>query len=125
MLAAGIAAPVQGFQLWTFFETEGARRGVALEPLLVANAVLLGLVCTAAFDFSRASRPGRALLLGCAVAMLIPGATVLDQVVAFSGPYWDAGTCLAMAMPYLILVAALGAAEAGLYLMATRPRVIR
>ena len=123
ILAAGIAVPVQGFQLWTFFETEGVRRGADLEPLLVANAVLVGLLCTAAFDFSHAPRAGRALLIGCGVAMLIPGATVLDQVVAFSGPYWDAATCLAMAMPYLILLAALGAAEAGLYLLATRPRV--
>lgn len=123
-LGAGIAVPVQALQLWTFVEMLGGhRRGVELEPLVIANFVLLGLLCAGAADFSRARRTGRALLIGCGVAMLIPGSTVVDQVVAFSGPYWDLATCLAVALPYVFLLGALGVAEAGLYLLGTRRRI--
>lgn len=122
--SACVAAPIQAFELWVFYSTAGARHG-ALGPMLIANLVLLAILCTVAADFSLVERVGKAVLLGTGVALLMPGSVMLDEVVAVWSPDWDATTWLAVLLPYLMLLLALSAAEAGLYLLATRPRVAR
>ena len=124
-VAACIALPVQGFELWTFSAMLGGRRGISLAPEIVANLVLLALLCAVGADFSLAGRRARAALLGIGVALLIPGSMILDELVAFSSPDWDAGTWFMVLLTYLSLLGALSVAEAGLYLLATRPRVVR
>jgi hypothetical protein len=122
LLGAAVAAPVQAFELWVFYQTAAARHGASLRVLVVANLALLGLLCAVAADFSLAQRGGKAILLGIGVAVLLPGSMILDQVVAASSPEWDATTWLAVLLPYLMLLLALSAAEAGIYLLATWPR---
>ncbi|HET7419404.1 MAG TPA: hypothetical protein VFL27_03400 [Candidatus Dormibacteraeota bacterium] len=109
-------------ELLVFYNTAGAHRG-GLAPLLIANLALLAILCGVAADFSLVERVGKAVLLGTGVALLMPGSVMLDQVVAVWSPDWDAATWLAVLLPYLMLLLALSAAEAGLYLLATRPRV--
>lgn len=122
LLGAAVAVPVQAFELWVFYQTAAARHDASLKVLLVANLALLGLLSAFAADFSLLRRGGKAILLGIGVAVLLPGSVILDQVVAASSPEWDATTWLAVLLPYLMLLLALSAAEAGIYLLATWPR---
>jgi len=82
--------------------------------LLVANAVLLAGACALAADFPLADRFGRAVLVGIAVPLLIPGPTALDSTVQAFDPV--------SALPNLVVLLMLGCAEAGIYLLATKPR---
>ena len=125
VLGGCIAVPVQALELWMFFRIAPPHAEEPIGALVIANLVVLGLLCTGAADYALVRREGRALLVGCGVALLIPGAMALDQVVAMSTADWDLGTWVAVALPYLILLLALSAAEAGLYLLATRPTVAR
>lgn len=124
LVCAYAAAPLQAFQLWTFLTSVDVQRSTSMEPLIVANLVLLGLLCAVAADFSIARRAGRAALLGGGVALLMPGPLILDQLVAFASPDWDVSTWLVVLLPYGVLLGVLGVAEAALYLLATRPRVV-
>jgi hypothetical protein len=85
------------------------------EVLLVANVVLLVGVCALAADIPLADRLGRAVLVGVGVPLLIPGPTALDSTIQATYPALSA-------LPNLVVLLALGCAEAGIYLMATRPR---
>lgn len=122
-LGACIAAPVQAFELWVFYQTAAAHRSAPLASLIVANAALLALLCSLAADFSLVQRGGKSILLGVGVAVLMPGSVILDQVIASSSPDWDLTTWLLVLLPYAMLLLALSAAETALYLVATRPRV--
>jgi len=83
--------------------------------LLVANAVLLVGACALAADFPLADRVGRAALVGIGVPLLIPGPTALDSTVQAFDPALSA-------LPNVLVLLMLGCAEAGIYLLATRPR---
>jgi hypothetical protein len=83
--------------------------------LVVANAVLLVGACALAADFPLADRFGRALLVGIGVPLLIPGPTALDSTVQAFDPALSA-------LPNLFVLLMLGCAEAGIYLLATRPQ---
>lgn len=85
------------------------------QALLVANVVLLAGVCALASDLPLADRLGRAVLIGVGVPMLIPGPTALDSTIQATYPALSA-------LPNLAVLLALGCAEAGIYLLATRPR---
>lgn len=85
------------------------------EALLVANLVLLAGVCALAADLPLADRFGRAVLVGVGVPMLIPGPTALDSTIQATFPALSA-------LPNIAVLLALGCAEAGIYLIATRPR---
>lgn len=125
MLGGVIAAPVQALELWAFLRMAPPHAEEPMISLVIANVVLLGLLCTVAADYPLARRGGRAALVGCGVALLFPGSIALDQVVAMSTADWDVGTWLAVALPYVLLLVALSVAEAGLYLLATRPTAAR
>jgi hypothetical protein len=83
--------------------------------LLVANAVLLVGACALAADFPLADRFGRAALVGIGVPLLIPGPTAVDSTVQAFDPALSA-------LPNVVVLLMLGCAEAGIYLLATRPR---
>ena len=83
--------------------------------VVVGNLVLLAAVVAVAADYPLADRAGRAALVGLGVALVMPGPTALDSVVMLSVPP-------AILWPYLLLLGMLACAEAGLYLLATRPR---
>jgi hypothetical protein len=83
--------------------------------LLVANVVLLVGACALAADFPLADRSGRAVLVGIGVPMLIPGPTALDTTIQAFDPALSA-------LPNVVVLLMLGCAEAGIYLLATRPR---
>lgn len=83
--------------------------------LLVANVVLLVGACALAADFPVADRFGRAVLVGIGVPLLIPGPTALDSTVQSFDPALSA-------LPNVVVLLMLGCAEAGIYLLATRPR---
>ncbi|HET9782730.1 MAG TPA: hypothetical protein VFR33_13240 [Candidatus Dormibacteraeota bacterium] len=83
--------------------------------LLVANVVLLVGICALASDLPLGDRFGRAVLIGVGVPLLIPGPTALDSTIQATYPALSA-------LPNLAVLLALGCAEAGIYLMATRPR---
>ena len=83
--------------------------------LLVANGVLLVGACALAADFPLADRFGRAALVGIGVPLLIPGPTALDSTVQAFDPALSA-------LPNMLVLLMLGCAEAGIYLLATRPR---
>ena len=85
------------------------------QALLVANVVLLVGVCALAADLPLADRFGRAVLIGVGVPLLIPGPTALDSTIQSTYPALSA-------LPNLVVLLALGCAEGGIYLMATRPR---
>ena len=85
------------------------------QALLIANAVLLVGLCALAADLPLADRLGRAVLIGVGVPLLIPGPTALDSTIQATYPALSA-------LPNLAVLLALGCAEAGIYLMATRPR---
>ena len=83
------------------------------QALFVANVVLLVGVCALASDIPLADRFGRAVLIGVGVPLLIPGPTALDSTIQSTYPALSA-------LPYIAVLLALGCAEAGIYLMATR-----
>jgi hypothetical protein len=83
--------------------------------LLIANAVLVVGACALAADFPLADRFGRAVLVGIGVPLLIPGPTALDSTIQAFDPALSA-------LPNLVVLLMLGCAEAGIYLLATRPR---
>jgi hypothetical protein len=85
------------------------------EVLVVANVVLLVGLSALAADIPLADRLGRAVLVGVGVPLLIPGPTALDSTIQATYPALSA-------LPNLVVLLALGCAEAGIYLMATRPR---
>ncbi len=114
LAAPAVAVPFQALQA-----AELMRLG-ALSPhdwaaLLVANLVLLVGACALAADFPLADRLGRALLVGIGVPLLIPGPTALDSTIQAFDPALSA-------LPNLVVLLMLGCAEAGIYLLATRPR---
>ena len=55
------------------------------------------------------------MLVGIGVPLLIPGPAVLDSTVQAFDPVLSA-------LPYALVLAALGCAEGWIYLMATKPR---
>lgn len=83
--------------------------------LLVANAVLLIGMSALAADLPPADRFGRAVLVGVGVPMLIPAPAALDSTIQAAYPALSA-------LPNVAVLLVLGCAEAGIYLMATRPR---
>ena len=120
MVGLAIAVPSASVQFAVL--VHGRPASVSSLPWLgLANLVLLaGLVAVAA-DYPVAGRSGRAALIGLGVALVMPGPTALDSVVMLAAPGWDAGTWLVILRPYLLLFGMLIFAEAGLYLLATRP----
>ena len=83
---------------------------------MIANAVLLAGACALAADIPLADRGGRAILVGVGVPLLMPGPTVADSLA-------QAAYGLTLyALPSVLLLVILGSAEAGIYLLATRPR---
>ncbi len=89
--------------------------------LIVANLVLLAGACALAADFPLAQRQGRAVLVGIAVPLLLPGPTVVDGIVHDLSLVSGSAGWLPLALPSVLLLMMLGAAEAGIYLLATRP----
>ena len=114
-VAPVVALPFQVAQAEVLF-----RAGVVTSSdwpgLLVANAVLLIGAAALAADLPVADRSGRAVLVGIGVPLLLPGPTVIDSLVHAVDPG------LPFVLPNLLLLMMLGSAEAGIYLLATRPR---
>jgi hypothetical protein len=114
LVAPALAIPFQALQAAVLMRL-GALSLHDWPALLVANAVLLVGACALAADFPLADRFGRAVLIGIGVPLLIPGPTALDSTIqAFDPPL--------SALPNLVVLLMLGCAEAGIYLLATRPR---
>ena len=118
----GIAFPSVVLQLAWILRSQPPALS-AWPQLCIANLALLLAAGAFCADYPLTGRAGKAALTGLLAAVLIPGPTALDAVVMHADPGWDVGTWLAVAMPYLLLLAMLACAEAGLYLLATRPRV--
>ena len=114
-----IALPFQAIQL--ALTVSHAPAGVSFQALGVANLFLLIGVCALAADFPLAKRSGRAALVGIGIPMLLPGPTVLDGLVSTMSPT-DALALTPFLFLNVLLLTMLGCAEAGIYLMATRPR---
>ena len=112
--APAVAAPFQLLQAIVLMHL-GALALHDWQALLIANLVLLAAVCALAADVPLADRLGRAVLVGVGVPLLIPGPTALDSTIQATHPALSA-------LPNLAVLLALGCAEAGIYLMATRPR---
>ena len=112
--APAVAAPFQLLQAIVLMHL-GALALHDWQALLIANLVLLAAVCALAADVPLADRLGRAVLVGVGVPLLIPGPTALDSTIQSTYPALSA-------LPNLAVLLALGCAEAGIYLMATRPR---
>lgn len=114
-----IALPFLAVQL--ALAVSRAPAAVSFPALGVANLFLLVGACAVAADFPLAKRRGRAALVGIGIPMLMPAPTVLDVAVKLADP-----SDLALLIPFLVLnlllLMMLGCAEAGIYLMATRPR---
>ena len=119
LVGAFIALPFQAVQLALAVGHE--RVAASFQALGVANLVLLIGVCALAADFPLAKRRGRAALVGIGIPMLLPGPTVLDGLVSAMNPT-DALAWAPFLVLNLLLLMMLGCAEAGIYLMATRPR---
>jgi hypothetical protein len=113
--APAVAVPFQVCQAEVLFRA-GAISAHDWPALLVANVVLLVGACALAADFPLADRLSRALLVGIGVPLLLPGPTVVDSLVHAVDPG------LLFVLPNLLLLMMLGSAEAGIYLLATRPR---
>ncbi len=120
MVGAFVALPFQAVQLMLAL-TYVPIGAPPLPALGLANLVLLIGVCTPASDFPIAGRGGRAALIGIGIPMLLPGPTVLDAAVRVVDP-----SDLMIGIPFLVLnlllLLMLGCAEAGIYLLATRPK---
>ena len=114
LAAPALTVPFQALQAAVLMRL-GALSLHDWEALLVANAVLLVGACALAADFPVADRFGRAVLVGIGVPLLIPGPTALDSTVQSFDPALSA-------LPNVVVLLMLGCAEAGIYLLATRPR---
>ena len=112
--APAVAVPFQLLQAAVLMHL-GALTGRDWQTLVVANVVLLAALCALAADLPLADRFARAILVGVGVPLLIPGPTALDSIIQSTYPALSA-------LPNLAVLLALGCAEAGIYLMATRPR---
>ena len=121
MVGFAIALPSVALQLALLFRDHSSAEGAGLQ-LGVANLALVIAVAALAADFPLAGRAGRAALIGLGTALVMPGPTALDAVVLQWDPVLDGGTWVVVALPYLLLLAMLACAEAGLYLLATRPK---
>ena len=96
--------------------------GASLTKLGVANAIALLAASAVAADFPLAGRQGRAVLVGVAIPLLLPGPIVLDQAVALNVAWTDLAAYGLFLVPNLLLLVMLGASEAVIYLLATRSR---
>jgi hypothetical protein len=114
LVAPALAIPFQALQAAVLLRL-GALSLHDWSALLVANVVLLVGACALAADFPLADRFGRAVLVGIGVPLLIPGPTALDSTIQAFDPVLSA-------LPNLVVLLMLGCAEAGIYLLATRPR---
>jgi hypothetical protein len=114
LAAPAVVVPFQALQAAVLLRL-GALSLHDWAALVVANAVLLVGACALAADFPLADRFGRALLVGIGVPLLIPGPTALDSTVQAFDPALSA-------LPNLFVLLMLGCAEAGIYLLATRPQ---
>jgi hypothetical protein len=114
LVAPALAIPFQALQAAVLMRL-GALSLHDWSALLVANVVLLVGACALAADFPLADRFGRAVLVGIGVPLLIPGPTALDSTIQAFDPVLSA-------LPNLVVLLMLGCAEAGIYLLATRPR---
>ncbi len=119
--APALAIPFQAWQAEVLYRIGEISMG-DWPGLLIANVVLLVGACAVAADFPLAGRLGRALLVGIGVPILLPGPTVVDSIVRAFGPGVDGASWLPFLLPNLLLLLLLGFAEAGIYLLATRPR---
>ena len=111
MVGLGFAVPSVVLQLALQLHDRVASLGV-LPWLFVANLALLFALAAVAADYPIAGRAGRAALIGLGVALLMPGPTAVDAMVMNSD--------VVVLVPFLLLLAMLACAEAGLYLLATR-----
>jgi hypothetical protein len=114
LAAAPVVVPFEALQAAVLIRL-GALSLHDWAALLVANIVLMAGACALAADFPLARRSGRAVLVGIGVPLLIPGPTALDSTVQAFDPALSA-------LPNLVVLLMLGCAEAGIYLLATRPR---
>jgi hypothetical protein len=114
LAAPAVVVPFQALQAAVLMRL-GALSLHDWAAVLVANVVLLVGACALAADFPLADRFARAVLVGIGVPLLIPGPTALDSTVQAFDPALSA-------LPNLIVLLMLGCAEAGIYLLATRPQ---
>jgi hypothetical protein len=114
LAAPALIVPFQALQAAVLIRL-GALSPHDWTALLVANVVLLVGACALAADFPLADRSGRAVLVGIGVPMLIPGPTALDTTIQAFDPALSA-------LPNVVVLLMLGCAEAGIYLLATKPR---
>jgi hypothetical protein len=114
LCAPALVVPFQALQAAVLMRL-GALSPHDWAALLMANVVLLVGACALAADFPLADRFGRAALVGIGVPLLIPGPTALDSTVQAFDPALSA-------LPNMLVLLMLGCAEAGIYLLATRPR---
>jgi hypothetical protein len=120
MVAVALALPSVVLQLALLIRSHPS--ALAAWPQLgITNVVLVVAMAALASDYSVAGREGRAALIGLGAALLLPGPTAFDSVAMRWGAGADAGTWLVILLPYMLLLAMLACAEAGLYLLATRP----
>lgn len=115
-----LALPFQAVQLALLLRNEAG--APSWEALAIANLVLLFGACALAADFPLANRTGRAVLIGIGIPLLLPGPTVVDAVARVVNPGTDYSAWIPFLVLYLVLLLILGCAEAGIYLLATRPR---
>jgi hypothetical protein len=113
MVGLAIAVPSAVLQFAILFQDHPPALRL-LPSVGIANLVLLVALVAVAADYPLAGRQGRAALIGLGVALVMPGPTAVDSVVMLSAPP-------AILVPYVFLLAMLACAEAGLYLLATRP----
>jgi hypothetical protein len=114
LAAPALVIPFQALQAGVLMRL-GALSPQNWTALVVANVILLLGACALAADFPLADRFGRAVLVGIGVPLLIPGPTALDSTVQAFDPALSA-------LPNLVVLLMLGCAEAGIYLLATKPR---
>lgn len=112
-----MAAPLQAVQV-VFLLRHEALAAAAWPQLLAVNAVLLAGAAAVGADLPIAGRTARALLIGVGVPLLVPAPTVFDGIVVASG--MNIVYALPLLLPNLVLLLALGCAEAAIYLFATR-----
>lgn len=122
LAAAAMAAPLQAVQAVFLLRHQALAAG-AWPQLLAVNAVLIAGAAAVGADLPLAGRAARALLIGVGVPLLLPAPTVFDGIVVASG--MNIVDALPLLLPNLALLLVLGCAEAGIYLLATRPTPAR
>jgi hypothetical protein len=120
ILAPVVALPFQAIQLALLLRQDAGTP--SWESLAIANLVLLVGACALASDFPLTDRTGRAVLVGIGIPLLLPGPTVVDTLARVFNPGTDYSLWMPFLLLYLLLLLMLGCAEAGIYLLATRPR---